>query len=160
MAKINQPPVQQPPWPWGGPRVVREKLVQRTQFVDPKKVKKKGDPKNPALASAALLDFIGPAHSSEELRLPLPAFPEGHDADIDGFLDRQNLQSVAERAAGEERAALEKNLTAVKAPPDRIDRLKALLSREGQMLQLVNQVHQEVEEIHKRRLAEQKTEGY
>ena len=64
-----------------------------------------------------------------------------------------------ERAAGEERSALEQNLTAVKAPPDRIDRLKALLSREGQMLQLVNQVHQEVEEIHKRRMAEQKTEG-
>jgi hypothetical protein len=160
MAKINQPPLPQPAWPWGGPRVVREKLVQRAQIVDPKKTKKKGDPKNPALASTALLDFIGPAHSSEELRLPLPAFPEGHDADLDGYIDRQNLQSIAERASGEERSAMERHLTNVKAPPDRIDRLKALLSRESQMLQLVGQVHEEVEEIHRRRTDEQKEEGY
>jgi hypothetical protein len=159
MAKINQPPLPQPAWPWGGPRSVREKLVNRTQL-DAKKAKKKGDPKNPALASAALLDFIGPAHSSEELRLPLPAFPEGHDADLDGYVDRQNLQAVAERASGEERASIEKQLTNLKAPPDRIERLKALLSREGLMLQLVGQVHQEVEDIHRRRVDEQKEEGY
>jgi hypothetical protein len=159
MAKINQPPLPQPAWPWGGPRSVREKLVNRTQL-DAKKAKKKGDPKNPALASAALLDFIGPAHSSEELRLPLPVFPEGHDADLDGYVDRQNLQAVAERASGEERSAIEKQLTNLKAPPDRIERLKALLSREGLMLQLVGQVHQEVEEIHRRRTDEQKEEGY
>src|SRR4051795_2018801 len=102
MAKINQPPVPQPAWPWGGPRAVREKLVNRTQ-VDTKKTKKKGDPKNPSLASAALLDFIGPAHSSEELRLPLPVFPEGHDADLDGYVDRQNLQAIAERGDGDAR---------------------------------------------------------
>ena len=72
MAKINQQPPKTPMWPWGGPRSVRERLVDPAQFDRKKKLKKAGDPKNPALASAALMDFIGPAHSSEELRLPLP----------------------------------------------------------------------------------------
>src|SRR5882757_8983829 len=107
MAKINQQPPQ-PAWPWGGPRAVQEKLVKRAQLIDSKKVKKKGDPKNPALASAALLDFIGPPHSSEELRLPLPVFPEGHDADLDGYLDRQSLGSVAGRSDQDTRGRLER----------------------------------------------------
>lgn len=160
MAKINQQPPRAPMWPWGGPRSVRDKLVDRTQLESLRKAKKKGDPKNPALASAALLDFIGPAHSSEELRLPLPAFPEGHDADLDGYLDRQNLGSVAERSEDEARGRLERNLASIKAPPDRIDRLKALLSREASMLQLIGKVHEEVEEIHRRRMDEQKEEGF
>ncbi len=159
MAKINQQPPKAPMWPWGGPRAVRDKLIDRTQL-ESKKAKKKGDPKNPALASAALLDFIGPAHSSEELRLPLPVFPEGHDADIDGYLDRQSLNTVAERQDPDARGKLERNLAHVRAPPDRIERLKALLSREAAMLELVGQVSQEVEEIHRRRMDEQKEEGF
>src|SRR3954471_4276097 len=123
MAKIQQQPPKAPAWPWGGPRAVRDKLVDRTQLEN-KKTKKKGDPKNPALASAALLDFIGPPHSSEELRLPLPVFPEGPDADIDGYLDRQSLSSVAERSDQDERGKLERNLSSVRAPADRIERLK------------------------------------
>src|SRR5437016_12366606 len=130
MAKISQQPPRAPMWPWGGPRQVRDRLVDRAQL-DTRKAKKKGDPKNPALASAALLDFIGPAHSSEELRLPLPLFPEGHDADLDGYLDRQNLGSVADRSEADTRGRLERNLSNVRAPPDRMDRLKALLSREA-----------------------------
>ena len=89
MAKINQGPIQRSPmWPWGGPRAVREKLVDRNQF---KALRKKGDPKNPALASAELLDFIGPAHSAEELRLPMPPAPAGHDADVESYTDRPHL---------------------------------------------------------------------
>src|SRR5438067_13361708 len=159
MAKIQQQPPKAPAWPWGGPRAVRDKLVDRSQL-ESKKAKKKGDPKNPALASSALLDFIGPAHSSEELRLPLPLMPEGHDADLDGYLDRQSLGSIAGRADADERKSLERNLANIRAPADRVERLKALLSREGQMLQLVGQVHKEVEEIHRRRQDEQTTEGY
>lgn len=53
-----------------------------------------GDP-SPSLASAALLDFIGPAHSAEGLRLPMPAGPAGHDARR-GLLDRPYLSSAAE----------------------------------------------------------------
>src|SRR6476619_6857927 len=121
MAKINQQPPKAPMWPWGGPRSVRDRLVDRTQL-ESKKAKKKGDPKNPALASAALLDYIGPAHSSEELRLPLPVFPEGHDADIDGYLDRQSLGSVAERSDPESRGRLEKSLGQLRAPPERVER--------------------------------------
>ena len=76
MASIRQQP-QAPQWPWGGPQALRSKVVNRGQ-IEKKGVKKKGDPKNPALASTALLDFIGPAHSAEELRLPLPPMPAGH----------------------------------------------------------------------------------
>ena len=160
MAKINQQPPKAPQWPWGGPRAVRDRLVDRAQLDSLKKAKKKGDPKNPSLASAALLDFIGPAHSSEELRLPLPVFPEGHDADLDGYLDRQSLGTVAERTDPDARGRLERNLNSVRAPPDRLDRLKALLSREASMLQLIGKVHEEVEDIHRRRMDEQKEEGY
>ena len=159
MAKINQPPPRGPQWPWGTQGQVRDKLVNRTQL-DTRKTKKKGDPKNPALASSALLDFIGPAHTAEELRLPMPPFPEGHDADLEGYMDRQHLSTVAGRNDGETRRSLERNLGGVKAPPDRLDRLKALLSRESQMLQLVSQVNEEVEEIQRRRIEEQKEEGY
>ncbi|MBK7860051.1 MAG: hypothetical protein IPJ65_15835 [Archangiaceae bacterium] len=158
MAKINQQPPRAPQWPWGGPRQVRDRLVERSQI--DRKAKKKGDPKNPALASAALLDFIGPAHSSEELRLPLPAFPEGHDADLDGYLDRENLSSVAGRGDQDERARLERSLSGVKAPSDRIDRLKALLAREDSMLRLMGQVHLDVEDIQRRRKEEQREEGF
>ncbi len=94
MAKINQQPPRAPLWPWGGPRTVREKLVDPSQL-DRKKKTKAGNPKNPALASSALLDFIGPAHSSEELRLPLPPMPFGHEADLERFSDRPHLASVA-----------------------------------------------------------------
>jgi len=58
MAKVNQQPPRAPLWPWGGPRSVRDRLVEPRQL-DTRKTKKKGDPKNPSLASAALLDFIG-----------------------------------------------------------------------------------------------------
>jgi hypothetical protein len=98
---------------------VREKLVDPAQL-DRKKAKKKGDPKNPALASAALLDFIGPAHSAEELRLPLPPFPEGHDADTHALQDGPQLASVAERSAEENRRQLDRALTALRAPADRV----------------------------------------
>src|SRR4051794_31420476 len=158
MAKVGQQPPQ-PAWPWGGPRAVQEKLVNRTQL-ETKKAKKKGDPKNPALASAALLDFIGPAHSSEELRLPLPLFPEGHDADLDGYIDRQNLGSVADRGDADVRGRIDRALAGIRAPPDRIERLKALLSREASMLQVMGKLHEDVEEIHRRRTDEQKEEGY
>lgn len=159
MAKINQPPTPTPLWPWGGPRAVRERLVERSQL-ERKKALKKGDPKNPALPSAELLDFIGPAHSSEELRLPLPPMPAGHDADTEGFDDRAALQLVADRADPEERKSLERGLGAVRAASDRLDRLKALLSREFQMLSLVAQVNQEVVEILARMREAQKEEGY
>lgn len=144
MAKINQQPPPTPMWPWGGPRSVRERLVGRTEL-DRKKALKKGDPKSPALASAALLEFIGPAHSSEELRLPMPPHPEGHDADLESMLDRPYLQSFRRRGASEQ--PLERGLSRVNAAPDRVDRLKALLGREAQMLNLVEKVGTDMQEI-------------
>jgi hypothetical protein len=146
-------------WPWGGPRSVRDKLVDRTQL-ERKNVRKKGDPKNPALASAALLDFIGPAHSADELRLPMPAPPGGHDADVEGFLDRPYLASVAERLKEQRQRALERGLESLRAPPDRIERLRSLLQREAQMLQLVGNVSAEQAEIERRRKEETREEGY
>jgi hypothetical protein len=159
MAKINNQPPKAPLWPWGGPRSVRERLVDPAQ-VNRKKLGKSGNPKNPALASAALLDFIGPAHSSEELRLPTPPNPRENDAPLESYSDRPQLESVAGRAETEQRRLLERGLSRINAPPDRLDRLKALLQREAQMLSLVSKVHEEVEEIQRRRLQEQKDQGY
>lgn len=158
MARINNQPPKTPVWPWGGPRSVRERLVDPSQ-VDRKKLRKTGNPKNPALASAALLDFIGPAHSSEELRLPLPPHPGGHDADLEGFSDRPHLSSVAGRGDAEQRQMLERGLSKVNAPPERLERLKALLQREASMLTLVDQLNEETKEIIRQMWAAQKDEG-
>jgi hypothetical protein len=158
MAKINNQPPRTPLWPWGGPRAVREKLVDPSQF--DRKKRKAGNPKSPALASAALLDFIGPAHSSEELRLPTPPHPRGNDAPLEGYSDRPHLSAVAERGENEQRRLLERSLSKINAPPERMDRLKALLQRESQMLALVGQVSAEVQEIQRRMREEQKGEGY
>lgn len=160
MAKINQQPPRSPVWPWGGPRSVKERLVDPTQLERSKKKGRKGDPKNPALPSAELMDFIGPAHTSEELRLPMPPHPRGHDADLAAFSERPHLQSVADRAGQEQARALEKGLQKINAAPDRVERLKALLGREAQMLQLVASLHSDVDEIQRRMRDEQKEMGY
>lgn len=153
----NQPP--SPMWPWGTQGQVRNRLVNRTQLVDKTdRKKKKGDPKNPALPSAALLDFIGPAHSADELRLPEPPMPEGHDADLENYNDRQFLAEARELADPDSRRALDKNLARVQMPPERMERLKALLSREAQMLQLVSRLSEDVDEI-QRRIREEQKEG-
>ena len=51
MAKINNQPPKAPLWPWGGPRSVREKLVDPSQINRGKKVKK-GNAANPIESSA------------------------------------------------------------------------------------------------------------
>jgi 3',5'-cyclic AMP phosphodiesterase CpdA len=144
-------------WPWGAPSTVRDKIVNRAQ-VEKQGLRKKGDPKNPALASSALLDSIAPAHSAEELRLPMPVLPGGHDADVESFLDRPFLSNVSERLSDEQQSALERGLGALKAPPERVDRLKSLLQREQQMLQLVGNVSSDISEIERRRREEQSGE--
>jgi hypothetical protein len=158
MAKIGEQP-RAPLWPWGGPREVRGRLVDRSQL-DKKNVRKKGDPKNPALASTALLDFIGPAHSAEELRLPMPPGPQGHDADLDGYLDRGPLSTVAGRLADSQVSALHRGLNTLRAAPERVERLKSLLARETEMLELVGAVSNDMAEIERRRREETKTEGF
>lgn len=157
MAKVGQQP-KAPLWPWGGPRSVRDKLVDKTQVTT--KAKKKGDPKNPALASAALLDFIAPAHSAEELRLPMPPMPAGHGGDVEGFLDRPHVSTVAERMNEYRQAELERGMSAVRAAPERVDRLRALLQREAQMLNLVSMVGEAMSEVERRRREEQAEEAY
>ncbi|HVE84492.1 MAG TPA: hypothetical protein VND93_16665 [Myxococcales bacterium] len=156
MATINKPPMPGPVWPWGGPRSVRERLIDRAQL-DRKRALKKGDPRSPALASAALLDFIGPAHSSEELRLPMPPSPQGHDADLESFLDRPHLQAASKRA--KDRQDVEASLGRLNAAPDRLDRMRALLSRESQMLSLVDRIGGEMQQILHLMWEAQKDEG-
>lgn len=158
MANTIGPQPRAPQWPWGGPRAVRERLVDRAQL--DRKVKKKGDPKNPALASAALIDFIGPAHSAEELRLPMPPMPRGHEADVDGFLDRGHLATASENASQTMQSLMSDALAQVRAAPDRVERLKSLLQREAQMLTLVSSVTNDMAEIERRRRLETREEAY
>ncbi len=159
MAKIGDSPPRAPLWPWGGPRSVREKLVDRTQL-GTGKARKKGDPKNPSLASAALLDSIGPAHSAEELRLPMPPTPLGHDADVEGYSDRPYLSTVAERMEEYRQAAIDRGLSDIRAPSERVDRLRSLLQREASMLELVGHVSREMAEVERRRREEQAGEAF
>jgi len=159
MAKIGGQQPRAPSWPWGGPKEVQGKLVNRAQL-ERKNVRKKGDPKNPSLASAALLDFIGPAHSAEEVRLPLPPGPAGHDADVEGYLDRGPLNTVAERMQEAQQETLQRGLGMLRAAPDRVERLKSLLAREAQMLELIGTVSNDMAEIERRRREETSAEGY
>jgi hypothetical protein len=151
MAKRVDLPVRAPAWPWGGPRSVREKLVDPAQFDRKKKAKKLGDPKQPPLASNELLDFIGPGHTADELRLPMPPFPGGHDADLTGFNDLPMLESVAERGQGELSRQVEAALTRVSATPERRSRLEALLRCERQMLALLGPHRSQIQEIQRKR---------
>ena len=126
-----------------------------------KNVRKKGDPKNPALASAALLDSIGPAHSAEELRLPMPPTPMGHDADLEGYSDRPHLSSVAERMNELRKAALERGIASIKAPPDRVDRLQARCSSASRRCWSWSASSPtEMADVERRRREEQTEEGY
>lgn len=160
MAKINnQPP--QPNWPWGAEKQVRERLVNPAQLARTKKKEKTGDPKKPALASAALIDFIGPAHSAEELRLPLPPNPQQEGGALLGaYSDHPALASVAERSEDHSRHQLERGLGMINASPERMERLKALLGAEAAMLSLVGELDEEMKEIQRRIKLEQAGEGY
>ena len=158
-SNINNRPGPNQMWPWGGPRQVREKIVRPAHFEKSKKAKKLGNPKNPSLASAALLDWIGPAHSAEELRLPLPPHPEGHDADLEGRNDGLNLSQVAERAGQDSKRSMDRAFAKVQAAPDRVERMKALLSRESQMLSLISLLTNDVEDIRRKMKEEQAGEG-
>ncbi|HZH03103.1 MAG TPA: hypothetical protein VEY30_04905 [Myxococcaceae bacterium] len=146
-------------WPWGGPRFVRERLVDPGQL-ERKKAKKKGDPKSPALASAALLDFIGPAHSADEQRLTMPEMPAGHDAELSAFSDRPYLETVSQKASEDHRQALERSLDLVRTAPERAERLRVLLSREHQMLQVIARVNEDVRDIYRKMREEQQDRGY
>jgi len=82
------------------------------------------------------------------MRLPLPPFPEGHDADVEGFLDRPYLHALTKRAQeGGDSQQLERALPQINASQERVDRLKALLKRESQMLDAVGRVASEMQNI-------------
>lgn len=157
MSKVQQ---QQPQsiWPWGSRAQVRGRLVHRNQ-IDAKRDRRKGNMRNPALASAALWKWINPPATSDELRLALPPLPPGHDADETAMLDRPFLQSVAERGSADERRNLEHAFKQLTAPAERTERLKALLARESAMLELVGKFHQQVSDIDRMRRVEQSSEA-
>lgn len=148
MAKIGQQP-RVPVWPWGGPRSIREKLVDPAQFERKKRKGKVGDPKNPSLASASLLDFMGPGHTSEEVRLPPP--PTSMDAtgerEITPFPDRTFTQQVVERGTDTSKKAIESALSRLQVAPDKLDRMRAVVHREAQMLALLGKVQGETDAI-------------
>jgi hypothetical protein len=85
----------------------------------------------------------------------MPPGPAGHDADVESFLDRPHLSNVAERLSEAAQEALQQGLGTLRAPADRVDRLKSLLQRESSMLELVGQVSREMAEVERRRREEQ-----
>jgi len=160
MAKINNGMPQVPQWPWGTPGQVRSRMVDRAQVVDKKRKGRKADPKNPALPSAALLDSIGPAHGADELRLPMPPMPEGHEADVSPLSVREHLGELAQLTHPEARGMVERGIGKLSAAPDRVDRLRGLLQREAQMLELLGRFSDDVQEIQRRMREEQKEGRY
>ena len=160
MAKINQPPRREPSFPWGEPQRVRERLVDPAQVAPAKNKRRKGDPKDPPLASIALIDFIGPAHSADDLRLPAPPRAPTTGADLVASSDRPRLQSAIARVNTEATRSLEGALGRSNASSERAEELKAQLSSEGRMIELLRQLHGDVGEIHRRMREEQKESGY
>jgi hypothetical protein len=155
--RINNQPPALPFWPW--PSNVREKIVDRAQL-DRNKKKKAGDPKNPPLASSALLEFMGPGHSSEELRLPAPPNPALSNPSPQAESDLPVVGELMQKAAGAPAEALGRAMSRLQVPADRQERLKALLSRESAMLGIMERLSEDVREIQRRMQDEQKTRGY
>jgi len=145
-------------WPWGGARNVQEKLVRSSQL-ETRRTNRKKDPKALPLASAALLEFIGPAHSSEELRLPAPLMPLGEESSH-ASSEREELAQALERGSPGALGQLQKQLLTLNVPAERLERLKSMLSYEENMLRLVGEVSQALEEIERLRQEAQQEEGY
>jgi hypothetical protein len=159
LSKIHQPRV--PAWPWGGPRSVRERLVDPAQFDRKKKSKKLGDPKNPALASAALLDFMGPGHASDEVRLPPPPSPfDGTgEREITPFPDRAYTRKVVQRGDDGSKQALDGAMGKLVVAADKLERMRAVVHREAQMLALLGKVQENTEGIIEQMKREYKRNG-
>ena len=157
---INNKPLLPPTvaWPWGGPRSVRERLVDPAQLDRKARARKKGDPKNPPLASFELLEFMSTGHSSEEIRLPPPGLPPSMEVELGGEKGLLLLRSLGDKASGSR--ALQKGLAQLKAPPDRLERMSALLGYEQGMLSVMGSLQEQVEEIDRHRQEEQKEKGY
>ena len=77
---------------------------------------------------------------------------------MESLLDRPALSRAGERLDPEAQSAIERGLSSLKAAPERLERLKALLHREGQMLRLVAGVSEAVNEIERRRREETSSE--
>lgn len=155
MAKIDNGPPKQPLWPWGGPNRVRERLVNPAQVDRKKKAKKAGDPKNPALASAELLESIGYARGADDLRLPEPPMPKGHEADLGAFMDGPHLAEVLGKYESNENAQLEQEFQNIQCTPERRSRMEALWQRERAALDLISEHRQRQLEVRARVESEQ-----
>jgi hypothetical protein len=160
MARVGQGPLlPPPPWPWGGPRSVREKLVDPAQFERKRRIRK-GDPQRPPLASADLLDFMGPGHASDELRLPPPPSGlDGIEGEISPFPDRSFTRQVVDRSDEKSRQFLERAIAKVQIPAERMERLRSLLKTEALMLGLLQRVQRETDDVIERMKAEYKATG-
>lgn len=147
-----------PVWPWGGPRSVRDRLVDPSVF-DRKRRRKSGDPKSPALASADLLDFIGPGHTSDELRLPMPPGYGDGGEEFRPFPDRALTAEICEMGNEQARRDLETALKRLPLPPERHAYVMAMLGREARMLDLLERTQADVDEVVERMKSEYKANG-
>jgi hypothetical protein len=144
-------------WPWGGAKNVQDKLVRASQLQSRRANQKRG--KALPLASAALLEFIGPAHSSEALRLPAPPAPLERGLSF-SFSESEGLAQALERGSPESSEQLQKQLLALQVPAERLERLNSMLVYEEGMLELVGEVRESMAAIERLRREEQREEGY
>ena len=134
------------------------KMTNVTRIEEAKKAK--GDPKNPPLASSALLEFMGPGHTSEELRFPGPVSPRSGEPRLqeDGGLG--DIESLLDHAGESANKSLARELSQLNVPADRLERLKGLLQREAGMLQVMGRLQSDVAEITRRMKDETKGRGF
>ena len=157
--RINNPNAGAAFWPWSAN--VREKIVERAQLIDRKKAKKKGgDPKNPPLASAALLEFMGPGHTSEELRFPAPVSPRAGEPRTAEESALPALENMLDRGSDSANQGIAKEIQRLGVPAERMERLRGLLQREAGMLQVMGRLSTDLAEIHRRIRDENKGKGY
>jgi spore germination protein GerM len=103
---------------------------------------------------------MGPGHASDELRLPPPPSPFGEGMEeLTPFPDRAFTRQVVERSADSSRRTLDAALTRVQVAPDKLERMKAVINREAQMLSLLGKVQADTDEVIERMKQEYKANG-
>jgi hypothetical protein len=150
MSPVRPSDLRPPLWPWGGPRSVRDRLVEPSDFAQRLQLPKP-DPRSPRLPSPALLAFSAPPPTTDSLRLTDP--PASSDP---GSSDWMLLESLLARS---ERTGLDPSPWLPGAPtPEQAGVLDRRLEEEHGMLSVLRGLVHDVRWVRERVTEAQKAE--